>query len=268
MKKLLPLFFCFPLLLMAGAQSPMQYAPFMVKPPAVGGDTPFDIVTNYSGLRLYLNADYETLNDGDPVSTATDRSGNSFNFTASSTVRPTYKVDIVSGTNNAYAFDGSNDQLSRASFSLTNFIGYTSNTVMVALVLTNKSSQQLFGGGSSGSWTVFTPVSGSFYYDDPQTSARLNGTAPANFTNRWCVLELYRDGANSKIIYNGTQVATKSDCTGAVTDASQTIYIGSGGGGAYLLGSIGRIAVWNRALSDAERGAIRTNWFNLYGVSP
>jgi len=34
MKKLLPLFFCFPLLLLAGAQSPMQYAPFMVRPVA------------------------------------------------------------------------------------------------------------------------------------------------------------------------------------------------------------------------------------------
>jgi hypothetical protein len=45
-----------------------------------------------SGLALWLKADALSLNDGDPVSTWTDSSGNGRNLTAASTARPTYKT--------------------------------------------------------------------------------------------------------------------------------------------------------------------------------
>lgn len=77
-----------------------------------GGGAPFS-PASISGLQLWYKADAITgLNDGDPVATWTDQSGNGRNATqASATLKPLYKTNILNGMAGVL-FDGSNDLMS------------------------------------------------------------------------------------------------------------------------------------------------------------
>lgn len=69
----------------------------------VGGSAPFDPST-VAGLKVWFKADSESYSNNDPVTTATDRSGNGNNFTEA-TNPPTFKTNILNGKP-AYYFDG------------------------------------------------------------------------------------------------------------------------------------------------------------------
>src|SRR5262245_37132262 len=74
--------------------------------------TPADV----SGLVVWLRADALGLNDGDPVGTWTDGSGNGRDLTqATAAKKPTYKTNIVNGKP-VVRFDGVDDRLKAAGF--------------------------------------------------------------------------------------------------------------------------------------------------------
>lgn len=73
------------------------------------------------GLKLWLKADAITgLNDGDPVGTWNDSSGNGNNAAQSTAAnKPTYKTSIIN-SQPIVRFDGSNDRLDISSIAIPN----------------------------------------------------------------------------------------------------------------------------------------------------
>ena len=115
--------------------------------------------TDLSNLSLWLKADSLSLNDGDPVSTWTDSSGNSNNATQTGTNRPLYKTNIF-GSMPALLFDGSNDFMSITS-SASLRTGAADFTVYMVTKLNNASMNgslmyhRDFGTGYG--WTNYIP---------------------------------------------------------------------------------------------------------------
>ena len=72
------------------------------------------VPTDLSNLSLWLKADTLSLNDGDPVSTWTDGSGNVNNATQTGSNRPLYKTGIQNSLP-MLLFDGVNDFMAIAS---------------------------------------------------------------------------------------------------------------------------------------------------------
>lgn len=67
---------------------------------------------------MWLDASALALNNNDPISTFTDRSGNGNSPTAASTARPTYLTNQQNGLP-AASFDGSNDAMTLASLTMS-----------------------------------------------------------------------------------------------------------------------------------------------------
>lgn len=89
-----------------------------------------------SGLALWLKADSLSLNDGDPVSTWTDSSGNGHDFTGTGSNRPIYKTNIINSTKPVLRFASASTQyLVSSAIDLTAASGVT-----VFVVTTNITS--------------------------------------------------------------------------------------------------------------------------------
>ena len=211
MKKLLPLFFCFPLLLLAGAQSPMQYAPFMVRPVAASGRTWFPTnQTGYPIMAWYVASDYTT--NTTPV--LQDRTANAFNLTnlAANTAWPT-----TSG--GALVFDGTSDYLTQDAFIW--------GTNCEALIVCKLKTFEVGGGivaATNGSTRLrlWNSSGNSIQGSDGNVSATFTGL-DAGITNQWLVLSFIRtntSGGNFQITVNtnGANVVVGSSGTGAGTN--------------------------------------------------
>lgn len=93
-------------------------------------------------LALWIKADSLALNDGDPVGTWADSSGNGQNAAQSTgTRKPTYKTGTVNGFPSV-RFDGSSDTVTNSAFSLA-----TTNTIYIAASTHSMTGgfQRLFG---------------------------------------------------------------------------------------------------------------------------
>lgn len=85
-------------------------------------------------LRLKASA-ITGLNDGDPVSTWPDSSGNGHDVTAAGTARPLYKTNILNGKP-VVRFDGINDLLV-SSDNLNKILGYDGRGIIYAVIFAN-----------------------------------------------------------------------------------------------------------------------------------
>ncbi len=188
------------------------------------------------------------VNNNDPVGSATDLStlGHHLSNTGA-TDRPLYQTNMKN-SRSACLFDGSNDYLSVASFSLVQ--PTTVFAVFRALVV-NSSPNAVFDGTGADSMEL-REGSGSAY--EVYAGAFLTQTMPAETTSYHIISVLFNGGSSS---VSKDNVNFASGNAGASNAGG--LNLGRYGGGSRFLNiSFAEFAVWNRTLNLSETASIQS----------
>jgi hypothetical protein len=224
-----------------------------------------------TGLQLWLKADGITgLNDGDPISTWSDESGQGNHATqATAGLKPLYKVNILNGKP-AVRFDGINDYLNAH----TLLFPPTATVFAVVRNNTKASDAQIISRRSS---TASAPIAFQLYLaatDRAAVNARDDAShlavalAAAGLVAAQIVTGI-RNGNDVEVRRNGISVGTGSN-TLETTTTDQT-RIGAKATGAptdYLDGDIAELIMYNRVLTDGERDKIEAYLGQKYNIAP
>lgn len=228
--------------------------------------------SDIAGLRLWTQADNLVLSNDDPVSTWADLSGNSNDFTSTTTLRPLYKTNIQNGKP-VVRFDGVNDFMEKAT--PTGLDGGTGMTIFIimknpAITLNCLLAKWDYQTQGSWMWTTFSTDETRMYTATVLNDggSAYNTTTNADMTNTFYLLEMVYDGsqgtaANRVKIYKNTTLSTVSATGTLVTSllsATSTLKVGRAGGslGWYFTGDIGEVLIYDSALSDVNRGLVET----------
>lgn len=218
-----------------------------------------------SGLVAWFAARQETgLNDGDAVSTWTDRSGNGRNATQSGTKRPLYKTNIINGKP-ALLFDNSDDCLQTAAIDLTGTNGITLYAVVSGITagaLAMIAETSATAATNSGAFNLFRQA-------DNTVAASARGGSSSNFlttatvTSTATVISAVYDlslATNEVTVWlNGTSAGTRSSNNNqAVNFGNHALNIGSRNNGASLPlnGYVAELLIYNTAHNSTQRGLI------------
>lgn len=225
-----------------------------------GGFAPTDL----SGLVLWLKGDAITgLNNGDPVTTWLDLSGNANNASASGSTRPTYITAAQNGLA-AVRFGG-------PSFAqrLNGALSATGTGLTVCLVGKLNSSSgaynRLVSVGQAG-----TDDYGSASYADALSRDNSNeglgayrnnsplSTKPVTYGSYFCATSLF-DGTNHTMFVNGS-AGSSSGTTGSfgITAYCLGDHLNTGNSGDRADGDMGELCVFNRDLTGTEQGQMET----------
>jgi len=210
-----------------------------------------------SNLQLHLKADNINLNNLEKVSSWTDASGFSRDFTqGTSASQPTYRVNGANGKS-FVEFDGSNDHLSLAYTSaingsnLTIFTVYTpfdENSSATDGILTSKSSSAGYGIRYNGS----VDATGLGFVTSGPTLNELNsGSNTFEIRGDPAITTAKISAGDIDLRLNGSQVATNSGTY--VPLGSGNAYVGADFASSlqnYFKGHIYEIIVYDSALSD------------------
>lgn len=175
-----------------------------------------------AGLQLWLKADAIVgLNDGDPVSTWADASGNGRDLTQALTKRPTYKTNIVNGLP-VVRFDGTNDVLISPSFSYEQ-----PSTIFMVNKTTSSDFKYWFssrgGFGMAAYQNAGSPTLSMYAGSAGQpASNRLNGSLPPSSFELW---RMKYNGASSALHLNN---AAQTYATGSPgSNSGDGLYLGN-----------------------------------------
>lgn len=235
-----------------------------------------------TGLRLSIDASTITgLVDDDPVSTWPDLSGNSNDLTATTTLRPLYKTNILNAKP-VVRFDGVNDVMAKATPA-----GLDGGTGMTIFIVVKNPGINLnaylakwdYQTQGSWIWATFVTDETRMYiaptltdngstYKTTSTSDMASGT--------WYLLEMVYDGSQGtasdrvKIYRNGTlvtQAATGTIPTSLVSSTA-TLKLGRAGGTLawYFTGDFAAVRIYDHAVSDANRLIVRTKMNSEWAV--
>lgn len=100
-------------------------------------------------------------------------------------------------------------------------------------------------------------------HGDPYTSAA--GALPID--TEWHLIEAHRDGAAMSVVIDGSLVGQKLNCTSVMdTEAIAAGHVWCQAEGVYALAGYGmNTLMWNRALTETERGDVRAALLSLIG---
>lgn len=131
------------------------------------GGCPDFLPSDIAGLQAWFRSDQISgLNDGDPVATWLDESGNSRDATAAGALRPTYRTSVANGLA-IVRFDGSNDEMDFAS----PLSGTGALTICAVLEPdTNNAEPIVDPDGQDG-----TVTAGQLYVVTPEVAVRVSG---------------------------------------------------------------------------------------------
>jgi hypothetical protein len=205
---------------------------------ASAGFTPASL----SGLAGWWKADQLVLNDGDPVATWADQSGNSRDFSqATSAARPTYKTNILNGKP-VVRSDGVDDYLNTTSFTMAQAL-----TLSVVHVPRSVSTTDvLFDAGSGSQFTAYHNASAAYILD---IGASTN-TSGGPVLNTPEIVTVVANGASSAYVRNGVSTAASgtNGLAGGLRLMANRIL-----SAAYNQGDYAEVILYNRALTVGER---------------
>jgi len=211
----------------------------------MGGFVPTDI----AGCQLWLAANNIVgLSNSDPVATWADESGNGNDVTqASSGQRPIYETSVLNGLP-VVSFDGVNDTLECAAFSIT-----SPYTFFIVPKQNNSSNLVPISGGGT-----------TYVYNG---DGRLGGGAsigPNATMTQWNILcyMVNTYPADCKIYLNGTLAATGVTNAGSFTD----LLIGSLFGAFWFNGSFAEIIFYDTELGATDRQAVEVYLASKYAL--
>ncbi len=204
---------------------------------------------------LWLKADTLALNDGDPVTTWADQSGNGLDFSqATSAAKPTFKVAIQNGLP-VVQFDGVDDWMSGA-------------------LLNNQAARTLYsvarglGGSTHGrrllAWTTNSGIQARSGVSEWFSTGPLAAFTGDNILN-WNVRVVKLTSVSSVTPYlNGTAGVT-GDPDDIYAGGTDNLILGALPGPVNLMNcQFGELIVYNAAHSDSDRnnveGYLKTRW--------
>lgn len=217
--------------------------------------SPLDI----SGLQLWLDASQIVgLNDGDPVGTWNDLSGNANNLTqATGSAKPTYKTAIRSGRP-VVRFDGVDDGMAFAST-------VTLSAYTVFAVLVNQD-------GVSGS-AVLNKVADPYNYNaltpaavylQPGGPTIVANYATATAAGEWALIEAYRSGTT---LYIGKNATIDGGRASSIDWSVNQLGAPYAGGAAFdLNGDVAEVLIYNVPLSTTDRQAVEAYLNNKWAI--
>lgn len=226
-----------------------------------GGGAPFS-PSDITGLVLWLDADAITgLNDGDPVATWEDQSGQDNDAAQGlSTVRPSYETNELNGLP-VVSFDGIDEF--DDNLQTPDFAGGSLSSFTVFLVQRYRSSFGTQEGSFDGESDLQCYL---FRATDNNSSYCNNGSqiGPATgATNSWHVLCAVVDGASSRLRYNAGTAATGTLSATSLTRATLGIR-GNGQDAADV--DIAEVLIYDSALSTSDEEDVRDYLITRYGL--
>ncbi len=243
------------------------------------GDVSAQAVTNnceYAAL-LDLQADTLALNDGDPVSTWADQSGNSRDFTQTGDARPSYSYN--SGNPFVY-FDGNSKWMEVSALKSAAFDNLSSFAVFMSFINTGEvaraSGNVLIGKinnigsgagwlcGAAGTNTMLTQESGGSVY------SYLSDNIPIP-TNSFTYTALFTDRNDFSLYINGVKpdqtmhIAAVADMSNAETLRLGTDALDSGD--SFSIMSPGYCLIYAPPPNGANRAALEARLAARYGIT-
>lgn len=216
--------------------------------------------TQISDLVAWFDASQITgLNDDDPVSTWEDSSGNGNDVTEAGANRPLYKVNIVNGLP-VVRFDGSNDRLNNASFSIP------AQPCTFYCVMAHRSTSIVANEG----YVVGDPSSVPFLF-------ALNGASDTYAIYSGAILDTGTvldtsfhvfggvfNGASSEARLDGTSTGGNAGSTNGGTG----LFLGSNGVPAQFSDSdIAEVAIYGKLLNATELDTLETYFSEKYNIT-
>ena len=216
-----------------------------------GGGAPFS-PASISGLQLWYKADAITaLNDGDPLATWTDQSGNGRNATqASATIKPLYKTNILNGMAGVL-FDGVNDVMS--------IVYDMPATTSIFIVYSGWSSGSLIGNNGEATDMIQRATT-----NFPDSNLLVINTSQSMANNKILTMLFNYTTDNYTIRMDGASVGTSSAAANVTTPGAITI------GQSYnepLAGYLHEVILYNAVLSAGDYAAVETYLASRWGVT-
>lgn len=224
-------------------------------------DTPDDI----SGLLLWLKADALSLNDGDPIASWTDSSGNDNHAAqATSNKRPTYQTNEQNGKPVA-RFDG--ELASPDYLTLTTPLDLASMTAFAVVKMDAMAAAagNVIASSSGGEWAmrIHTTTNHVLNFNNGLDAS---STGASGIDAGTCFLACVRkSGATINFYVNGTDETDDGTATASGVTIDE---LGAQSGGTVnpLKGDIAEIIIYDSALSAANRQAIEEYLNDKYAI--
>lgn len=221
------------------------------------GATPTVFPTDFAGLKVWYRSSDLALNDGDPVSTWTDRSANGNDSTGVLTTRPTFKTSIV-GTTPVLRFDGIDDFLTIGSQ-----LSFTPNFTCIALIKITATFSPF--AGSTVSHSLAATADDRAHYSDTVTA--VFSTAFSTAQTDLKTVGIRR--SNPNVIFRDNKNACGTNNVGATNFLVGLIGKTTLAGGLFFTGDMIEFMAWDNSLSDANVDALYDSYFKiLYPTLP
>lgn len=218
---------------------------------------------NYStsGLVCYIDAGNPQCYSGNGT-TLTDLSGNSNNLTL-----PGSGVSFNTLAGGSLYFDGT----ARANVAHSSTLDFTSTQQYTALIWVNPS----LGGGtwhgliSKGNSQQYAATLNSpskyIHYETNYSLGALNTPVNSIEGSKWQQVVIRSNGTSKATFINTIRCGYVTGTVSSTTN-TETLRFGEGNDGELLIGYLGAVMVYNRALSDEEIGSIFNEQRGRYGV--
>ncbi len=221
------------------------------------------------GCVLWLAADRITgLNDGDPVGTWSDLSGNSRDATqGTGAAKPLYKVNVISGKP-VVRFDGVDDVLT---FTTTNITDYSLFVVVKMLAMAAFAGYFSWNSAAQDGFSVVNDVGVASpfrpniidYVNGEKTSRNKINNAGYAVPNTAFQLETYT--STPAIFLNGVSQGITVGSAGYTLTGGQVGGSGDGPGDRAQV-DMAEVIVYNRSVGLAEQKRVERYLGNKYGV--
>ncbi|MEM1059739.1 MAG: chitobiase/beta-hexosaminidase C-terminal domain-containing protein, partial [Verrucomicrobiota bacterium] len=229
---------------------------------------PSPVAVPSDGLKLWLQAEFGVVRDGDQVVTWKDLSGNEAHFHQLDTNRRPIWRDQFMGGRPGVDFDGNGDYLSAGDVELhSNTHGLTVMVVRQAAATANDALISKFDAPDGQRQWVLRTIN----FDVQEQATSNNGANVAAYSNS---LDLQIDtgiwspSQPAVVWVNGEVMGTAASPTDTITDTDSELLLGClGNFDASYKGGIAEILVYDRALTEAERVAISAQLALRFGIA-
>ncbi len=213
---------------------------------------------------LVISGIAHALNDGDPVASWTDSSGNSHTATAATTARPTFKTAILNSLP-ILRFDGTANIMSVA--------GVPTSAQPVTMIICAKQSSKttpgrFYDGGNGAAGRYLSGLQGGAGglgtgFFEPYAGLQVRDAT--DHSGAFHVFTVIFNGASSFAYVDGTAVLSTVNL-GTASGSTQN-KIGGDNSGGFLTGDIAEIVIYSAGLSGTNRANVEAFEGNKYSIT-
>ena len=230
---------------------------------AASGGGGFDAST-IAGYFADFDSTVGVIETGNQVSTWEDQSGNNYHATA--VTAPETNTRTINGVN-VIDFDRSNNEYMEITAAGFKQIPNGPNTIFIVFQANGTSADQslLSGQQSGGGWGIDSDWDASSLIRTANGGGLNLSTTPDTNTH---IVAYRRDGANHQVWLDGAlQTATDTDAVDVVLTGDTRIGRDLLGGSTALDGALGRIVVYNQAISNADMNSLGNGLAGDFGIT-